>query len=82
MFNTTNQKININAVSGTIAKNYKDSFFKRFHLNSSFAGYVLCEHSDYVVLQMMMCGDMEVLAELMTKSDFNKLFNEEESNGI
>ena len=77
MFNSYTNKVNINAVNGTIVKNYKDSFFKRFHLNSSFASNVLCPGSNYVVLQMMMCGDMEVIAELMFKDDFEKIFNDE-----
>ena len=30
----TNNSLNINAVSGTLTKTYRDSFFKRFHKNS------------------------------------------------
>lgn len=78
MFNSyNNQQISINAVSGTITKNYRNSFFRRFHLKSGFADSVLSENPDYVVLQMMVCGDMEVIAELMKKSDFDKLFEED-----
>lgn len=83
MFNTTNNvtknTLNINAVSGTILKNYRKSYFKRFHLKSDFANCLLhsnpkdgCE--DVVVVQMMICGDMEVIAELIYKKDFDELF--------
>lgn len=30
-----NTTLNINAISGTLVKNYKDSFFQRFHLQSN-----------------------------------------------
>lgn len=86
MFNSyqNQQNIKINAISGTIMKNYKESFFKRFHLQSELANNVLAHNPKYpltdyvskpvVVLQMMVCGDMEVVAELMFKDDFDKLF--------
>ena len=89
MFNSyqNKQNIKINAISGTIMKNYKESFFKRFHLKSSLADNVLAHNPEYpinhymskpvVVLQMMVCGDMEVVAELMFKDDFDKLFKED-----
>lgn len=78
MFNSyNNQKISINAVRGTIMKNYKNSSFERFHLDSRFADEVFSEDSKYVVLQIMLCGDREVIAELMNKSDFDKLFEED-----
>ena len=78
MFNTTNA-LNINAVSGTILKNYRKSYFKRFHLQSEFAKGLLQSQAkdsreDVVVVQMMMCGDMDVIAEIMLKEDFDELF--------
>lgn len=88
MFNTTNNStrisnnLNINAVNGTILKSYPKSFFKRFHLQSDFAKSILNEHprmdkSEVTILQMMMCGDMEIIAEIMLKEDFDKLFKSE-----
>lgn len=93
MFNNSNKTsdgnttLSINAISGTIVKNYKDSFFKRFHLNSSFAEdifdvknpHICVEYSEkpVVVLQAMLCGNMEVLCELIWKDDFEKLSNRE-----
>jgi len=89
MFNSyqNQQNIKINAVNGTIVKNYKGSFFKRFHLKSPLADKILTHKPEYqingyvskpvVVLQMMVCGDMEVVAELMFKDDFDKLFEED-----
>lgn len=95
--NTQNTSIKINAVTGNILKNYKDSFFVHFHLKSKTAdglfdrqmlslkevkGY----YDDYrygtekpaVILQMMLCGDSEVIAEVMWKEDFDKMFEEVE----
>ena len=69
------QSIDIKAINGTIIKNYKDSFFVRFHLQSPMSECLLTPCPTYkkesvVVLQMMMCGDMQVIAELIYKSDF------------
>lgn len=89
MFNSysSNNSVKINAIAGTIMKNYKDSFFKRFKLNSEFADRIFSAENPHiwfsygqrsvVVLQMMICGDSEVIAELMWKTDFEKLFPKE-----
>lgn len=87
MFNNYNidnsQSIKINAVSGTILKNYKDSFIIRFHMKSEYAKHIFDvepylkinnREKSIVVLQVMLCGDQELLAEIMWKDDFNKLF--------
>lgn len=93
MFNTnntyarsiSNNNLNINAITGTILKNYKDSFFLRFNLKSELGKILLSKQPtlkqesypykniDVVIIQMMMCGDMDVIAELMWKEDFDKL---------
>ena len=85
-----NTTLNINAISGTLVKNYKDSFFQRFHLLSNFAKsifdfnnphiYMNYEKKPVVILQCMVCGDMELLCEVMWKDDFNKLFKKGEEN--
>ena len=81
-------KINVNAVSGTITKNYVKSFFIRFHITSSLAQDVFSHKPKYikqtnyrgdtwkpiVVLQTMLCGDGQLIAEVMWKDDFNDLF--------
>ena len=90
------QSIHVNAVSGTIVKNYRKSFFKRFNLKSETAKTVFssydrqpylnvydnkapynCGERDVIVIQAMVCGDMEVLCELMWKEDFDELFNDD-----
>ena len=90
------QTVNINAVSGTIVKNYKDSFILRFHMESEMAESLLSKepqlvrrvisHGSYphdweekvkepvVVLQVMLCGEQEFLAEVMWKDDFDKMY--------
>lgn len=76
------QRVKINAVNGLILKNHPKSFFRRFHLNSQLAKDLLCDkpvHSKkgnykefpVIVLQMMVCGDMEVIAEIVFECDYN-----------
>ena len=96
MFNNTvtdnSCSMRINAVNGTLVKNYKDSFFRRFHMKSKFAEQVLSENptmstqvtngygakysqnKPIVVLQVMLCGEGELIAEIMWKDDFDKMF--------
>ena len=71
---------NINAVSGTVVKNHPYSFFKRFHLNSEYAKKILgptpmytVGYSDIkaVVLQIMVVGDMEVVAEIVDEGKYD-----------
>ena len=78
---------NINAVSGTLQKTLRNSFFKRFHMNSTMADYVfdtqkLGQYSkEIVVLQIMLCGEKEFLMEAIYKEDYDKIFNILESKG-
>lgn len=88
--NATNNTLKINAVSGGIYKTYKESWFKQFHLKSTIADVLLDRDYDYyhnkeiankygdvIVLQMVICGDMEIMAELIKKKDFDKYFIDE-----
>lgn len=83
------QTVNINAVGGTIVKNYKDSFILRFHMQSKTAESVLDKnpklkngnlrdsgYKQIVVLQVMLCGEQELLAEIMWKEDFDKMYEQ------
>lgn len=79
-----NQSIKINAVTGAILKNHPQSWFERFHLNSQRAKNLFEEgghkaflygrerksEKDIVILQMVICGDMEVMAELVYRKDY------------
>jgi len=81
---STNQ-IKVNSVSGTLVKNYRESFFVKFHLNSHLAESLLNINPalerihngpkvPVVVIQAMLCGDGVILAEVMHKTDFDALF--------
>lgn len=82
MFNTnnyTNTNLNVNACSGGIYKTYLESWFERFNLKSQRAKELLEQekyrygtHINEVVLQMVICGDMEVMAEIILKEDLEK----------
>ena len=75
---------NINAVTGAILKNHPKSWFERFNLRSDRAKRLLIEGGDkgndyrgyanpanaITVLQMVICGDMEVMAELVYTKDY------------
>ena len=80
-----NQNVSINAVTGAILKNHPKSWFELFHLKSERAKELLVEgghrakdryfqnpipDKDIVILQMVICGDMEVMAELVYKKDY------------
>lgn len=81
---TTN--LNVNTVSGTLVKTFRKSFFKRFHMNSEMADYIFNEDKpalkdqeyynskEIVVLQIMLCGDDEFLAEIIYKEDYDEIF--------
>ena len=87
MFNTNqfNNSIKINAISGTLVKNYKESFIVRFHNNSSMADDLLDVNPSIkknnqwipvVVLQVMIASDNHMIAEVMYKSDFDRMFDQ------
>lgn len=73
----------INAVTGAILKNHPKSWFERFHLNSERAKLLFKEGGHkfgyydvnngkigITILQMVICGDMEVMAELVYTKDY------------
>ena len=71
----------INAVSGTLQKTLRKSFFKRFHMNSSLAEEIFGKQriygKDIVVLQIMLCGEKEFLMEAIYEKDYEELFKKE-----
>lgn len=91
-YHAGNTNIKINAVTGAILKNHPKSWFERFHLTSDRAKALLAEgghkayryynkdrnpERDITVLQMVICGDMEVMAELVYTQDYEmKIDNE------
>ena len=89
MFNTTTNysktvvSNHVNAVTGNITKTYAKSFFKRFHLQSPLADKLFCDSPrmkldsykevSVQVIQMVICGDMEVIAEIIKQSDYDEI---------
>lgn len=85
------QSIQINAVTGAILKNHPKSWFERFHLQSNRAEALFQEgghkaytyyrgtrdpEKDITILQMVICGDMEVMAELVYTKDYEMKIEE------
>ena len=76
--------IKVNAVNGTMVKNFKESFFLRFEIGSSLEKELFSKEPmliyDYrgerpvVVIQSMIIGEKLMLAEVMWKEDFNAMF--------
>lgn len=73
----TNNTLKINACSGGIYKTYKESWFDRFNLKSTMANGLFQSNKSTIILQMVICGENEVIAELIKKEDFDKYFEEE-----
>ena len=84
MLNTYNTNIKVNAVNGTIVKNFKESFFLRFEIGSNLESRLFSKepklkknYSDeypVVVIQSMIIGDKLMVAEVMWKKDFDAMF--------
>lgn len=74
----TSQSIKINAVTGAILKNHPKSWFERFHLKSERAKELLKAGQIIVVLQITICGDMEVIAELVYRKDYESVAKNQE----
>ena len=95
MFNSynysSNQNIKINAISGTLVKNYADSFFLDYDLHSEYAKMLHSKNPEFykresaynkepvVVLQTMVVGENRVISEIIYKKDFDKIFEEVDS---
>lgn len=89
-YNASDTTLNVNAISGTLVKNYKDSFFYRFNANSSAAKHIFHSEKQFlyyddggggfpkkreiVVIQCMILPNEEFLTEIMWKDEFLKMF--------
>lgn len=81
---------NINAVSGTITKTFRKSYFVNYEFGSYLAKGLfdkerpnLGSYSDWgykrgkevIVLQTMLCGDGRLISEVINKEDYDEMFN-------
>lgn len=81
---------NINAVSGTLVKTFKKSYFVTCTFNSYLAKglfdkeepnlgkegyYEYVKGQKIVILQTMLCGENRILVEVINKEDYDELFN-------
>ena len=74
MFDTYSptQKVNVNAVSGTLSKTYKDSYFQSCRRGSrKFDDIVNKRH--VVILQAMIMSNDYVMFEVISQKDFEKI---------
>jgi hypothetical protein len=55
---------------------YLSKYTKQYYSQNDYKGYNKEEKRPVVIIQMMMCGESEVLAEIMWQDDFDKLFEE------
>lgn len=88
MFNSTvyspTHKVNINAVSGTLSKTCKESFFKQCQIGSQTMNALMQDKpklgndKEVVILQAMCIGDNRMMFELIYRDKFNELKESEE----
>ena len=69
-------KEKLKAIPGGIYKSYRDSFFLKFHLDSPLSKVLLSDLPSYhgskiVVLQIIICDDMVVVAEIINIEKFD-----------
>ena len=93
MFNSCSYRggdtnIKVNAVSGTMVKNFTKSFFLRFQIGSGMEDCLFskepklkrgCGRDNFVpvvVIQSMIIGEKLMLAEVMWKEDFDAMFED------
>jgi hypothetical protein len=91
MLNTYNN-IKVNAVSGTILKNFKESFFLKFKSGDSLSYELLSREPKLlkyssssnkypvVVIQLMIIGENSFIAEVMWKEDFDSMFKDNKND--
>lgn len=90
-FNGGDTNIKVNAVSGTMVKNFAKSFFLRFEIGSRMENKLFDKEpklqrkhevydydvdSPVVVIQSMIIGEKLMLAEVMWKDDFDEMFED------
>jgi hypothetical protein len=49
-------------------------YTKKYYDSTDYCGYTQEDKRPVVIIQMMMCGELEVLAEIMWQDDFDKMF--------
>ena len=67
-----------NSISGTLIKSHPDSWFERFGLKSKRAEFRFDQNANFITLQTMVVGDMEVLAEVVRREDYFSSSQKEE----
>lgn len=60
----------VNAVSGTLVKSHPKSYFMLGHASSKNTDSLMGKHSNKVVLQAMLIGDMYLMYEVVDKEDY------------
>lgn len=78
----TNNNIRIDAVSGTLTKTFRESYFVRFQRGSKMECYYLTEDiakntkgKEIIILQIMLAFDNNYIVEVINKEDYDKMFN-------
>ena len=72
---STNQRVNVNAVSGSLSKTCKDSYFQCCQIGSTKFDNIV-NGKMVVILQVMIMSDKYVMFEEITKNDFEELNNQ------
>lgn len=80
----TENNIRIDAVSGTLTKTFKESYFVRFQKGSPMEDRYLTENAakngkgdKIIILQIMLAFDDNYVVEVINKEDYDKMFNKD-----
>jgi len=79
--NNTHNSMKFNSVRGTLVKSHPLSRFIRFHMNSPAAKNMFGFNATYsdipiTVLQVMLCGEQELLVEYIIMEDYERESND------
>ena len=72
---SANQRVNINAVSGSLSKTCKDSYFQCCQIGSTKFDNIV-NGKMVIILQVMIMSDKYVMFEVITHNDVEKLNNQ------
>lgn len=67
------ERVNLNSISADKLFRKEKNFYSASK-NNYYESKDYCDCKEVVVLQMIICGDMEVIAEIITREDFDKYF--------
>lgn len=80
---TTNNDVNISGGVGIMRKTFRDSYFEVFNVWSPYGKDVLDkDNDDNIILQVMILNKETVIAEMISKSDYDRELERKKEDNI